>query len=48
MRDYLHKEIKKSAERLSWDASFKYSKRLTRYKYVPIFKGLITDTNELG
>ena len=49
IRDYLCKEMKKrSAERLSWDASYKEAKRLTRYKEVPIFKALITATNELG
>ena len=48
IKNYLLTEIKKiEANSLYWDAFCKESKHLTRCNYTPIFKGLISDTNEL-
>lgn len=49
IRRHLANEVKKrGAERLSIDASFKSAKHMCQYKGEPIFKGLVTATNEFG
>jgi hypothetical protein len=47
--DHLIAEVKKrGAKNLNWDASYKEPKHLGRYHGEPLFKALITATNELG
>lgn len=49
IRTYLNNEVKKrGAEILAWDASYKEAKHLARYHGEPVFKALITGTNEIG
>ena len=49
VEDAVNREVKKrGAERLSWDASYKEPKHLARYHGEPLFRALITATNELG
>ena len=46
---HLNNEVKKrGAERLHWDASYKEAKHLGQFHGKPIFKALITATNEVG
>ena len=46
---HLNNEAKKrGAERLHWDASYKEAKHLGQFHGKPIFKALITATNEVG
>ena len=39
---------KRGAERLHWDVSYKEAKHLALYHGQPIFKGLVSATNEVG
>jgi hypothetical protein len=49
IRRHLANEVKKrGAERLSIDVSYKSAKHMCQYKGEPIFKGLLTATNEYG
>jgi hypothetical protein len=49
IQNYLDKEVKKrGGRRLHLDASYKEPKHLSQYKGNPIFKALITGTNEFG
>jgi hypothetical protein len=49
IRSHLDKEVKKrGATRLHWDVSYKEAKHLCQYKGKPVFKGLVTATNEHG
>ena len=49
IRPHLDREVKKrGADYLRWDVSFKEAKKLCRYRGKPIFKGLVTATNEIG
>jgi hypothetical protein len=49
IKEYLELEVKKrGAEFLRWDVSYKEAKKLCRYKGKPVFKGLVTATNEIG
>ena len=46
---HLSNEVKnQGAERLAWDVSYKEAKHLSQYKGNPVFKGLVTVTNEIG
>jgi hypothetical protein len=46
---HFSKEVKKrGAKMLSCDASYKMSKHLCQYRGEPIFRGLVTMTNEIG
>jgi hypothetical protein len=46
---HFDREVKKrGARRLHWDASFKEAKQLCRYRGKPVFRALVTGTNELG
>jgi hypothetical protein len=49
IKQHLDTEVKKrGAVRLHWDVSYKEAKHLCRYKGHPVFKGLVTATNEHG
>ena len=39
---------KRGAEELYWDVSYKEPKHLGRYHSEPVYKGLVTATNQLG
>ena len=46
---HLDTEVKKrGATRLHWDVSYKEAKHLARYHGEPIFKGLVSATNQVG
>jgi hypothetical protein len=49
IKDFLEREVKKrGAEYLRWDVSYKEAKKLCRYKGKPVFKALVSATNEIG
>ena len=49
IRCRLSKEVKRrGAETLTWDVSYKEAKHLYQYKGNPVFKGLVTEINEIG
>ena len=49
IRPHFDREVnKRGAKYLRWDASYKEAKKLSRYRGVPVYKAIVTATNEVG